>query len=98
VVLRGKVKKVDWINPHVHLWVDVAAASGKVTNWELETAAPNYLQRLGWTKRSRKAGKTITIRAFAAMDQPNLAKTDAVTLPGGRQVTTGHADDSALHR
>jgi hypothetical protein len=95
VVLSGKVTKVAWMNPHVHLWVDVANAAGKVTNWELESAAPNYLQRLGWTKQSLKAGDTVTIRAFVAKDQPNVAKTDTVTLPDGRRVTTGHADDGA---
>jgi len=95
VVLRGKVTKVAWMNPHVHIWVDVADADGKVTNWELESAAPNYLQRLGWTKQSLKPGDTVTIRAYAAKDQPNMAKTDVVTLPDGRRVTTGHADDNA---
>jgi len=83
------------MNPHVHLWVDVADATGKMTNWELESAAPNYLRLLGWTKQSLKTGDTVTIRAFMAKDQPNLAKTDAVTLPDGRRVTTGHADDAA---
>lgn len=95
VVLQGKVTRVAWMNPHVHLWVDVADATGKVTNWELESAAPNYLRLLGWTKQSLKTGDTVTIRAYMAKDQPNLAKTDAVTLPDGRRVTTGHADDAA---
>ncbi|HEY1759890.1 MAG TPA: DUF6152 family protein [Bryobacteraceae bacterium] len=95
VVLHGKVTKVAWMNPHVHFWVDVADASGKVTNWELESVAPNYLQRLGWTKQSLKAGDTVTVEAFRAKDQPNLAKTDVVTLPNGKRVTTGRADDGA---
>ena len=95
VVLHGKVTEVAWMNPHVHIWVDVSDARGNVTNWEVESAAPNYLQRLGWTKQSLKAGDTVTIRAFMAKDEPNLAKTDAVTLPDGRRVTTGHADDGA---
>jgi hypothetical protein len=83
------------MNPHVYIWVDVADAGGNVTNWAVESAAPIYLERLGWMKRSLKAGDTVTIRAFIAKDQPNLAKTDAVTLPDGRRVTTGRADDSA---
>jgi Family of unknown function (DUF6152) len=95
VILRGKVTKVAWMNPHVHLWVDVVDSTGKVTNWDVESAAPNYLQRLGWTKQSLKAGDTVAIRAYAAKDQPNVAKTDVITLPDGRRVTTGHADDVA---
>jgi hypothetical protein len=93
IELKGKVTKVAWMNPHVHFWVDVADAAGKVTNWELESVAPNYLQRLGWTKQSLKIGDTVTIQAYRAKDQPNLAKTDVVTLPSGRRVTTGRADD-----
>jgi len=86
------------INPHVYIYVDVVDAKGKVTNWTVESVAPNYLQRLGWTKTSLKAGDIVTIEAFMGKDQANLAKTDAVTLPDGRRVTTGHADDSAGRR
>jgi hypothetical protein len=89
VTLRGKVTKVDWTNPHVFLFVDLADESGRITNWTVESAAPNYLLRLGWTKQSFKAGDTVTIRAFKAKDQPNFAKTDTVTLPDGRIVKCG---------
>jgi hypothetical protein len=94
VELHGKVTKVEWTNPHVHIWMDSADPAGHVTHWELESAAPNYLQRLGWTKQSLKAGDIVTIRAFVSKDQPNFAKTDTITLPDGKRVTTGHADDA----
>ncbi len=94
VILHGKVTKVSWMNPHVFLWVDVAGADGKITNWTLESVAPGYLEHLGWTRQSLKAGETVTVRAFLAKDQPNAAKTDAVDLPDGRRVTTGRADDA----
>jgi hypothetical protein len=93
VVLHGKITRVDWMNPHVYLWIDAADPDGRVTNWKIESVAPNYLQRLGWAKGSVKAGDTITIRAYAAKDQPLLAKMDEVTLPNGRHLTVGHADD-----
>ena len=95
VVLHGNVTKVSWMNPHVFIWVDVVGADGKITNWTLESAAPGYLEHLGWTRQSLKAGDTTTIRAYVAKDQPNTAKTDAVDLPNGRRVTTGHANDAA---
>ena len=99
VVLNGKITKVGWMNPHVYFWMDVADASGKVTNWELESAAPNYLMRLGWTKGLLKPGDVVTVRAYVAKDQANLAKTDTVMFPDGTRITTGHADDlSAGHR
>jgi hypothetical protein len=95
VVLHGKVTQVAWMNPHVYLWMDAAGAGGTVTNWILESAAPIYLERLGWTKHSLKVGDMVTIRAFRAKDRPNMAKTDAVTLPDGRLVTTGRINDGA---
>ncbi len=95
IVLHGTVTKVAWMNPHVHVWMDVADAGGRITTWELESAAPNYLQHLGWTKHSLKAGDTVTIRAYIAKDQKNLAKTDAITFADGKRVTTGRADDDA---
>ena len=97
ILLRGKVTKVDWMNPHVHFWVDAVEANGTVTNWELECVAPNYLQRLGWYKQTLKVGDIVSIRAFVAKDQPHLAKTDAITLPDGRTVTTGRVDDGAAY-
>ncbi len=83
------------MNPHVFLWIDAADASGHVVNWRVESVAPNYLQRVGWTKQTVKVGDTITIRAFRAKDDPTMAKSDSVTLPDGRTITTGRAEDEA---
>ena len=68
-------------------------ASGKVTNWRVESAAPNGLLREGWVKNSLKAGDAVTIEAYQAKDEKNFAKTTSVTLPGGRRVFTGYADE-----
>jgi len=95
VTLHGKLTKIDWTNPHVFLWMDVVDANGTTTNWTLESVAPNYLERLGWTRHTLKANDTVTIRAFLAKDRPNMAKTDAIDLPDGRRVTTGRANDRA---
>jgi len=95
VVLHGRVTDVQWMNPHVYFQVDVTDAAGHVTNWFLESAAPIYLQRLGWYKQSLKAGDAVTVRAFMAKDRAHAAKTDAVTFPDGRMVTTGRVDDHA---
>jgi hypothetical protein len=68
------------MNPHVYVWVDAGGSGGHVTNWKVESAAPNYLQRLGWAKTSVKAGDTMTIQGYVAKDQPNLAKIEVATL------------------
>jgi len=95
VLLQGKVTRVEWMNPHVYIWLDVPDDRGRMTNWTVESVAPNYLLRLGWTKQSLKAGDTVVIRGFVAKGQKGFAKTDTVTLPDGRSVTTGHALDAA---
>lgn len=93
IVLRGKITKVSWMNPHVYVWIDAVDDSGKVTNWMVESAAPNYLQELGWVKSTVKEGDTLTIYGFVSKDQPRLAKMDAVTVPDGRRLTVGHPGD-----
>jgi Family of unknown function (DUF6152) len=95
VVLEGKITKVGWTNPHVYIWVNVVDDRGHVTNWTVESVAPNYLMRLGWTRNSLRAGDMVVIRGFAAKGQKGFAKTDTITLSDGRTVTTGHALDAA---
>lgn len=93
VTLHGKITKVDWMNPHVYVWIDAADASGKVRNWMIESAAPNYLQGLGWSKGTVKPGDTVTIQGYVSKDQPSAAKMDVVILPDGRRLTVGRPDD-----
>src|SRR5262245_39450673 len=57
VTLKGAVTRVDWINPHSWLYIDVKdASSGKVTNWKVEMGAPNQLLRRGWNKNTIPVG------------------------------------------
>jgi hypothetical protein len=93
VTLKGTVTQVDWMNPHVFLYVDVTDRSGKVTHWRVESAAPNGLLREGWVKNSLKPGDAVTIEAYLAKDEEHFAKTTSVTLPGGKRVFTGYSDD-----
>jgi len=61
-VIRGTgvVSKVEWTNPHMHVYVDVTDASGKVTTYNLELTSPNAIQRLGWNKNDLLAGEKVT--------------------------------------
>ena len=51
VTLKGVVTKVEWMNPHARFYINVTDADGKVANWNLELASPNYLKRAGWSSR-----------------------------------------------
>jgi hypothetical protein len=89
VTLTGVVTKVDWVNPHAYIYVDVKGEDGKVVNWALETGAPNMLYRQGWRKDDLKVGDTVTLDAFLAKDGSHTAAARQVKLPDGRKVFAG---------
>ncbi len=86
VTLSGRVTRVEWVNPHAMVYVDVSAPSGKVTNWEFELGSPNGLMRIGWNRYSLKKGDQITVRGFRARDQSNLVNANLITLADGKTV------------
>ena len=59
--VTGVVKQVDWTNPHIWVWLDVANASGQVETWGFEGMSPNFLARRGWTRTSLQTGARITV-------------------------------------
>lgn len=89
VTLTGVVTKVDWVNPHAYIYVDVKGDDGKVVNWAIETGAPNALYRQGWRKDDLKVGDTVTLDAFLAKDGTHTAAARNVKLPDGRRVFGG---------
>lgn len=90
--LKGSVTKLEWINPHARVFIDVKAADGKVANWEIELGAPAMLLRNGWTKNSLKAGDMITVTGSLAKDGTNLANARNVTLADGTRVFAGSSE------
>jgi Family of unknown function (DUF6152) len=89
ITLTGVVTKVDWVNPHAYLYVDVKGEDGAVVNWAIETGAPNVLYRQGWRKDDLKAGDMVTLQAFLAKDGSHTAAARDVKLPDGRRVFAG---------
>jgi len=84
--LTGPVTKIDWINPHARIFVDVKGADGKVVSWEIELGAPAILMRNGWTRNAIKVGEVVTINGSLAKDGSNLANASRVTLANGSRV------------
>jgi hypothetical protein len=93
VTLKGTVTKIDWMNPHIWIYVDVKDESGKVVSWQCEGGPPNSLTRNGWTKNALKQGDEVTIEGFRAKDATNTCDSRSVKLPDGRRVFAGSADD-----
>lgn len=86
LILKGTLTKVDWVNPHVFLYVDVKDSSGKVTSWAVETGPPTALHRYGAKRNMFVEGETITIEAYAAKDGTKaLAGLRHVTFQNGTE-------------
>ena len=66
VTLEGTVTRVEWQNPHIWVYLDVARADGEVVAWECEGDNPNTLTRRGWTSESVEVGKPISIYGYQA--------------------------------
>jgi hypothetical protein len=61
----GVVTRIEWTNPHMHLYIDVTDAGGKITTYNLELGSPNAIQRLGWSKTDLLAGEKVNFTAHA---------------------------------
>ena len=72
LVLKGTVAKVELVNPHGWIWIDVKNADGTVTKWGIEGGPPNGLIRNGITKDSLKIGEELTVRGYGSRDGSNL--------------------------
>ena len=94
IKITGTVTKVEWMNPHIYYYVDVKDASGKVTNYAVEGGTPGSLRRQGWGKDSLKTGDTVTVNGFMAKNGSNHVNGRNVTLPDGRKLFAGSADES----
>lgn len=95
VTLRGTVTKVDWINPHVYLHLDVKDAAGKVTSWALTTYSPGALRRIGATRANFGQGQAVTAVAYHARDGSNLAFLRRMTFADGHTVELWIGDENA---
>ena len=88
---KGTVTKMEWINPHAWIHIDVKGEDGKVTSWMIEAAAPNSLLRRGFTKESLLAGTEIVVEGFQAKDGSNRANGSVITFADGRKLFVGNA-------
>ena len=87
--LKGTVTKMEWINPHAWIHIDVKDDSGKVTNWMVECGSPNVLLRRGMTKNSITEGMEIVVDGFRAKDGSNRANGRDGTFANGTKLFLG---------
>ena len=95
VSYQGKVKEVQWTNPHVWVELDVTA-NGKTSTLSFEGAAIPVLKRVGWMKDTVKAGDMVTVVGHPYKDGRPGGSIDHLILADGRKVGTGDAIPPAL--
>ena len=88
--IEGVVTRVEWTNPHVRFFVDVADADGIVKNWDLELQSANTLRRDGWTRDTLKAGDRVRVNIYLAKDGSDRGNARGnVTLEDGTLLFAG---------
>lgn len=89
VELRGTVVRVEWINPHTWIHIDVREPDGKVSRWMIEGGTPNTLLRRGITRDSLPQGTEIVVDGYRAKNGSNRANGRDITFPDGRRLFMG---------
>jgi hypothetical protein len=95
VSLRGTVTKMEWINPHSWIHIDVKTTDGKVESWMIEAGPPGALVRRGWTKNSIASGTEVLVEGYQAKDGSNRANGREITLPDGQRLFVGSTGTGA---
>jgi hypothetical protein len=95
IKLKGTVTKMQWINPHPWIHIDVKKADGKVESWMIEASAPNNLLRRGFTRDSLPPGVVITVEGYQALDGSTRANGTALTFEDGRHLFIGSSGTGA---
>ena len=95
VKLRGTVTKMEWINPHSWVHIEVKTPDGKVEQWMIEGGAPNALLRRGWNKNSLLPGTEILVEGFQAKDGAMRANGRDITFPDGKKLFVGSSGTGA---
>ena len=95
VTLSGTVTKMEWINPHAWIHLDVKKPDGTVESWEIETGNPSALIRRGFNRNSLPPGVEITVQGFRAKDGGMRANGRDLTFKDGKKLFVGSSGTGA---
>jgi hypothetical protein len=95
VLLRGTVTKVEWVNPHAWIHLEITKSDGSKEPWMVEGGTPNTLLRRGINKNSLLPGTEIIVDGYQSKDRSNRANGRDVTLPDGRKLFLGSSGTGA---
>ena len=95
ITLTGVLTKMEWVNPHGWIYIDVKEADGKVTNWAIEAGGPTALLRRGLRKTDFPTGLEVKVEGYRAKSGAPKANGRTVTLKDGRNFFLGASDTGA---
>ena len=97
VRLRGTILKMEWINPHAWMHIEITNEAGEVDTWMIEAGPPGALVRRGWRKDSVTPGIEVLVEGYRAIDGRQKANRRDVTLPDGTRLFAGSSGTGAPH-
>src|SRR5260370_1931604 len=95
VSFKGTITKMEWVNPHTWMHVDVKKPDGTVENWAVEAGTPNVLFRRGFTKESLLPGTEVVVDGYQAKDGSHRANGRDLAFPDGRNLFFGSSGTGA---
>jgi hypothetical protein len=95
ITLHGRVVRLELVNPHSWLDVEVKDADGKAVRWTVEMGAPNMLVRRGVNETSLPIGETVTVDGYRAKDGSTHVSGRQIRLPDGRVLFAGSSNSVA---
>ena len=91
--ITGALTEIEWTNPHSYFHLSVKNDNATVEEWICEGGSPGALSRRGFKRGNIKIGDTLIVDGYRAKDGSRLMDARRVTLPDGRIVSGGSADD-----
>jgi len=95
IKLKGTVTKMEWVNPHAWIHIDVKEPNGKVTSWMIEGGPPTGLIRRGFTKNSLLSGTEVVVEGFQAKGGAKRANGRDITFSNGQRLFLGSSGTGA---
>lgn len=95
LVLRGPVVRVEWVNPHTWIHMEVTKEDGSTEVWMVEGGTPNTLLRRGLTRDTLTPGTEIVVDGYQSKDRSNRANGRDVTFTDGRKIFMGSSGTGA---
>jgi len=95
ITIKGSLTKVEWVNPHGWIYVDVRDDSGKVANWAVEFGSPNAMLRRGLRKTDFPSGIDLVVKGYRAKNGSYTINGTSVKMPDGRNLFVGSSGTGA---